>query len=1022
MTAKTKRAAILLAVGYLLALAAWNMWRFAMKPTDDTAWFSASSGLMIEQDVPSGVAAGEGGQELVLRKGDLVLAVAGQPIQSRDGLHQELERLSQAKIDSIRLEKFHPKNGTTENVRIGVEDLKQASVRNLPPAVRIRRVFANGNAAIAGIQPGDLIIGINNHDLSEPSHFNPVLHFEFGLYRLAGLDTLPGFIADTRMQAAGNGSTVEFEIVREGRELRLQVELNHSWIFAVVAVLVFVLFTLLSTMAVLRLRQKYRLIPFLFSFLVFFAFPVGDPSPTVLTYVRDGTIVVVSIVLAALLVSIRLTILGRLCVATLFAVTTTALIQSLVLEPAATTSDLKSLDLGDYLSLQGVLVKIFHGGRLSLVILLVFLVGLFYLALLARERLRELSPTAAENRAAWNLIEEVLRPRSPSDSNPEQKLEGDQRRPDALRRDLEVLAQRHQAGQDIGYYGEKVLSLARRLTQDPDLAEATALRDEMIVQDEYRFARELTAESWCRSALPILGFLGTVMGISGALNEISGSVLVSEGRWGAALPGLKQGFVDMAFAFDTTFFGLLGFLLLGGGDKLVRTALAGRLERVRAFLASALDRFSTSSKTGEVMLVGGKVTGGAQSIEGKLSELQEEAEFAIHEYDPSQPLREILFAPMVDTNESVDAITHRVEFTHEKTGGESWDLVRLGLPSGDDGYGFALIRSAGKEAKGTNFGLLKFPLPHDGNLEWSEGGSEALEILPSEDGKHLVVLAASKLSDSNETSSGEKKNSYQLLFWNLRGGGVLEERSLGEIDVHRLLPLRLDEYDGFVAITDKPSGISLTAGTIQNTGMELMKTKVGLRADFPLLCCTHPMSGSIFFSFLDQEQKGWRLRKRSLGIENQAITILKKTQDISFNSDFRPKQIIAITEDEILALSWDGELQYLVFGDHPQAQQVTDGWDAIPEGRLWAGAGRRFAVASRPRDRLGVWSLRESSKIPEILDPDRDPWRIFGVPRLDSFRVGKGGRYLAAIGGRRAGPKKEIITWRLEGPGDEGNR
>lgn len=122
----------------------------------------------------------------------------------------------------------------------------------------------------------------------------------------------------------------------------------------------------------------------------------------------------------------------------------------------------------------------------------------------------------------------------------------------------------------VGYYGSRLHKLRKRY-EDKDIASVIALKNDILEVDEEDLALSFTAIVWCEAALPLLGFLGTVVGIGGALGGIKGAVQLLFANSKGATTNLNQkvvemfgqGFRDLAVAFDTTFLGLMGLIILG---------------------------------------------------------------------------------------------------------------------------------------------------------------------------------------------------------------------------------------------------------------------------------------------------------------------------------------------------------------------------------------------------------------------------------------------------------------------------
>jgi hypothetical protein len=95
--------------------------------------------------------------------------------------------------------------------------------------------------------------------------------------------------------------------------------------------------------------------------------------------------------------------------------------------------------------------------------------------------------------------------------------------------------------------------------------------EEGISDENWRALNEqrLAPVSFAVFALPLLGFIGTVVGISGAIGELAG-LFEGEDRTAA----LAQVLSELRFAFDTTFAGLVGVLPVAFLGMLIRNAAA----------------------------------------------------------------------------------------------------------------------------------------------------------------------------------------------------------------------------------------------------------------------------------------------------------------------------------------------------------------------------------------------------------------------------------------------------------------
>ncbi len=89
------------------------------------------------------------------------------------------------------------------------------------------------------------------------------------------------------------------------------------------------------------------------------------------------------------------------------------------------------------------------------------------------------------------------------------------------------------------------------------------VRDDILLSAEEKSAARFRPIGWAQISLPLLGFLGTIVGIGEAMAKISQELL----RGSANTIVLEDGFNDVALAFETTFLGLAGLLILTAGEE-----------------------------------------------------------------------------------------------------------------------------------------------------------------------------------------------------------------------------------------------------------------------------------------------------------------------------------------------------------------------------------------------------------------------------------------------------------------------
>jgi biopolymer transport protein ExbB/TolQ len=95
----------------------------------------------------------------------------------------------------------------------------------------------------------------------------------------------------------------------------------------------------------------------------------------------------------------------------------------------------------------------------------------------------------------------------------------------------------------------------QRIGDVRDTLESQAEFDEALAESGYTFLRALI---W---AIPVLGFIGTVLGLSAAVGAFS-AVLAAASEIDQIKPALREVTSGLAVAFETTLQGLLGALVV----------------------------------------------------------------------------------------------------------------------------------------------------------------------------------------------------------------------------------------------------------------------------------------------------------------------------------------------------------------------------------------------------------------------------------------------------------------------------
>jgi len=132
--------------------------------------------------------------------------------------------------------------------------------------------------------------------------------------------------------------------------------------------------------------------------------------------------------------------------------------------------------------------------------------------------------------------------------------------PANVERVLESMFERVDRPRDFVLFNRIQLALSnlrnmKRVGDVGDVLDSQANTDEAVMESGYTIVRGLV---W---AVPVLGFIGTVIGLSVAIGEF-GSVLAQAENMDALRPALQRVTGGLAVAFETTLQGLLGALVV----------------------------------------------------------------------------------------------------------------------------------------------------------------------------------------------------------------------------------------------------------------------------------------------------------------------------------------------------------------------------------------------------------------------------------------------------------------------------
>lgn len=592
--------------------------------------------------------------------------------------------------------------------------------------------------------------------------------------------------------------------------------------------------------------------------------------------------------------------------------------------------------------------KLFESGPIPEAILGLFFFGGFYLWLLSNSRTRTMDTRTRQD-------EEVLSA--------------------AVKGDMPRLGRALQDGwkeKSLGFYGDRIGRLFAQWLRDPDHAVVHAFKDDIVSNDEDALVHSFVAVQTAEWGLPILGFLGTVVGLGWAIRDIARAVqgAIQRGAPDAAmLNGIMTGFDGLALAFDTTFLGLLALFIIGGGHMLERKRFARRLARYRDQVTEVVGAWPYSREVEE------------REMRNQLREFRE-IFLKVAEEDPSM---DHVYAALTygtvgfekASAKFVDRIVKLLtaqlgksyEFSDLTAGSKPEETLVGGIRSGRGGAGACvLVATMGKDPE-----LQKLPYEPDmvaisddcGLMAVSAADSSAIRgYRPQFNGGALVLGESQdvhlRLGQGDKMKSAGDGRSGAVLF--LSTGGTMPALYCIESQSGRVVSNLIASLDPNVEwkdLTVTPrTGVALVSGQYRGGGM--VCTRIGLAPD------ASPDAGS--------------------GL-------------IHVPPEYRVRDVYLLSLDELLLVTTSGGLLHWSLDRRP-IPVSHERWRAHPDVRIEAGPDRQFAAHSSGT--LTMWRLTRGGSL-------RKTGESYDLSNLDArgLVACPNGKFLyAAAGG-------SVFAWRF---------
>jgi len=198
------RALIGMLSALLFGMATYNVYRYASTPTDENLFEGTPSHLYVVKGFPAErtnfkIAADEPLRQDSIQVGDLLLAVMERQVDDLEAAARIFRALPAD--SSLLLRIFRSQRLERRTYLVAKTAVPDSFLRRIPTTANVRAVFKDGASDRAGMQVGDLIVRINRQSFQN--------HFE----------------ADAILRRGQSGKTVVYDVIRDNREISLQVKL-----------------------------------------------------------------------------------------------------------------------------------------------------------------------------------------------------------------------------------------------------------------------------------------------------------------------------------------------------------------------------------------------------------------------------------------------------------------------------------------------------------------------------------------------------------------------------------------------------------------------------------------------------------------------------------------------------------------------------------------------------------------------------------------------------------------------------
>lgn len=568
-----------------------------------------------------------------------------------------------------------------------------------------------------------------------------------------------------------------------------------------------------------------------------------------------------------------------------------------------------------------------------------------------------------------------------------------------------------------GHYSERYLKLLSRYEKDGDLNAVITLKNDILEMDEERFTIFFSGVHWCEAALPLLGFIGTVIGIGGAMVDVSKAVnILVLGTGNTDVMGwMNRGFEGMALAFDTTFFGLMGVLIVGPYHAIIRNSLAKHIAEVRRILSEAVGRWEAKGQDGVVLVLKDEVSALKEAVEESerrallyRESLKLTVEHVIRKDPKFRSIRDVLFAPVVEFMSVGEDLLSELR---QKLG-NSGAYLAIGVHRRDIHGGVLAVSRGGRND------LLRFDVNNPRSVTIQRTSEKIWQILP------INVDLAAAVSTRFESGNIDSGDTRSLKILRMDNGTAVVEKEWWEFgNKDTMMPLVVGKRSGAIVLRylseDEKHELWMLFGKDPERLGHLPHTYLWQ------LFSLHADSGTLFMLGIPAAGRGATLLRAArilpgkgsgkdaakpeppeesdTGGSVESVSLELLDHQIAIAEGKAVDQLVSLTSHTGLLLMSDGDLMYWDITQGEPRQLKHANWKGMQGCKIIAGSLGWIAVAKG--ETLSMWQVQKGGWL-DCYDSGEGPLSIQGV-RADTLHPSFDGKFLFGIS------EQALFTWKF---------